>query len=383
MSLVYLTNQRYVGLNVNGYPSFADAWLKIKNFMKNTANWLIVQSAAQTFSSTTDIILDSTTNPGGMSSPVVWWVMRDPAGVREFLFYRSAAVTDVNNHLSYANMAIAYSAKDRFSTIFGLGGNTVSATNPPIANDMVWLHTSDNWVGSGGGTLAVPGLMNDSVNWGGAIGFSDNWNVHMFADTSAQYPFYFWFTRINDTTGFFCMDTLQDTHSLDQDNVLFYSFPQVGGIKNDINFASCQYPLRSWFRKPANFTNRADFAEKISNNEARFLRTNLVKYTYNNNLYRNSNAQYSTAAPAGLPTCFYDGKDELFPATYIRASKNGNIDNILSIPPSFKGTSTFIKLISTARNQFDTFNVAGERDKIAIGSSPILAFPWDGSIINV
>lgn len=377
MALVFSTNNRYVGLSGNPNPSFSSAWFLLKEFMKTSVGWTVVQSAAQTLSTNSDIITDAYAGAGGMSSDTVWWVMRDPDGKKELLFYRPNAINPAD-YATAANMAIAYSANDRFSTTLGLGGAAVSATNPPIANDMIWLHQPDNYTGNAPGTLDAPGLMTTNVNWGNGINYSTTWNFHVCASTTAPYPFYFWFTTQNNTAGFFCMDSLVDTHPLDTDDVLFYHFPNSGGIFN-LNYSL----LRTWYKKPVNFTDRADFAAKITNNEARFLATSALYYTYDINNYGGGTHSVSVAIPRGLPTNLYNTQDDLFPIRYARNTQANYYNDILSLPPSYKGTSSFLRYLASPRNQFDTLDVSSARDWVAVGSTPLIAMPWDGSLVNL
>jgi hypothetical protein len=369
MTLVFSTNNRYVGLDGFPSPNFSRAWFSLKEFMVNSAGWSVTQSGAQNYSNSGDIIVDHSDGYGGMSSPTVWWVLRDPGGKRELLFYRPNAINS-SNFATASYMAIAYSAGSKFSTTLGLGGNPVSATNPPIANDMVWLHQPDNFAGNSPGTLAVPGNMTDDVNWGGDINYATSWNFHMCADLDSPYSFYFWFTRQSETTGFFCMDGLTNVHPLDTDNVLFYHFPQMGGMVNLLGSAQ----LKSWYKKPSTFVNRADFANKITNNEAGFLLTQVLSYNYEQN---------QVAIPRGMPASLYTAKELLFPVMYLRNTSAPYPNPILELPASYKGISSFVQMLASAREQFDTVSVMTVRDKIAVGINPIIVVPWDGSIINI
>jgi hypothetical protein len=377
MALVFSTNNRYVGLSGNPAPNFSNAWFLLKEFMVNSAGWSIVQSAAQTLSTTSDIITDAYSGPGGMSSPTVWWVMRDPGSKRELLFYRPNAINPAD-YTTASYMAIAYSANDRFSTTLGLAGNPVSATNPPIASDMIWLHQPDTFTGNSPGTLAAPGAMTDNVNWGNNINYSTTWNFHVCASTTAPYPFYFWFTTQDNTASFFCMDSLADTHPLDTDDVLFYHFPVFGGI-NNLNYSM----LRTWYKKPIHFSDRTDFANKINNKEARFLATAALYYTYDISNYGGNQFAVSVAIPRGLPTSLYSTKDDLFPIRYARNTQASYYNDILSLPPSYKGTSSFLRYLASPRNQFDTLDVSGTRDWVAVGANPIIAIPWNGALFNL
>jgi hypothetical protein len=96
------------------------------------------------------------------------------------------------------------------------------------------------------------------------------------------------------------------------------------------------------------------------------------------NFYSNT-----TAVPRGLPTNIYDGKDELYPVYYCRNTTIPYYNENLSLPPSMKGSSVLMRAIASARNQFDTFNVGGARTKIASGTNPVIALPWNGDLINL
>jgi hypothetical protein len=241
---------------------------------------------------------------------------------------------------------------------------------------MVWLHQTDKWVGTSAWqtpSLAVPGLMTDDVNWGGDINYSTAWNIHFCAETTeAPYPFYFWINRQSETTGFFCMDSLQDFHSLDTDGVIFYSYPNLGG-PHDINTTTNNTHIKGWYLKPNHFVDRTDFASRITNNESRFLPTLILYYNYGNNV----------AIPSGMPTNIYDSRDELYPIMYCRQTNVAYYNETLSLPPSIKGASSFMMMTASNRNQFDTFNVSNIRDWITCGSDGEIVIPWNGDIINL
>jgi hypothetical protein len=394
MALVFSTNNRYIGLDGFPSPNFSKAWFLLKEFMVNSAGWTIVQSgtydtntSSGPHSNSGDVITDATDGYGGLSSSVVWWVMRDPGGKREFLFYRPTAISNTEyapGYLTASYMSIAYSANDRFSTTLGLGGNPVSADNPPIANDMIWLGSTDRDTGTGiGASIATPGEHNTPDIWGGDVNYSNTWNLHICASTTAPYPFYFWFTKQTETLSFFCMDALVDTYTEDTDPVLFYYFPIVGG-PHSLNNSS----LSTWYKKPASFASRSDFSVAVTNNTARFLPTSAMWFLYDIGTGLSSGRH--VAIPGGIPTNIYDGHDELFPVSYCRHSSTpyqigptSPINSILSLPPAYKGSSSFLRMLGSNREQFDVFDVSTVRDHICVGTPAYIAIPWDGSIVNI
>lgn len=172
MAKVFSSNNRFSGRGSLPEPNGSRMWLMFKDFLTSRPGgafdgqngnptggaWTVVQSAAGTVSSVGDIITSADNANGGMSSNVVWWVMRDPDGVREFLFFRNLTINPADtNGSSY--MTVAYSAAEHFSTTEGHNGTVVSAINPPIAPDMIWLNQPDTSVGT-----ALPGLTSDVIN---------------------------------------------------------------------------------------------------------------------------------------------------------------------------------------------------------------------------
>jgi hypothetical protein len=105
MSKTFSVNNRYLGLGGIDAPNFCDAWYKVKQTLVN-ANWTVSQSGCATLDgndiNTTagaGVITNQSKDSGDiltldkMKSSKVWWIVRDPAGKREILFFRPQPIT--------------------------------------------------------------------------------------------------------------------------------------------------------------------------------------------------------------------------------------------------------------------------------------------------
>jgi len=522
--LRYSSNNRYIGLGRMPTPRFSQAWFDFKAFMTSASpvgpGWTVSQSgySNSAFGSAFgagDLLVNPDYSAGGMASDVVWFVLRDPLGVRELLFYRHLPIDTSSNtgsgsktsYRSASQMAIAYSAQSKFSTTLGQGynlvtypstnitsvnsiagtavlniagvgpenvGNTVTivggsasaknngtyyitavtsstitianalasidttgnisvdirklvpvtASNPPMAIDMVWLHRDDLF-DSNKFYVNTLGPTDDVITWAGstdtgdALNDYDIWNMHIGADDAAPYPFYFWFTGRKETLGFFAMDATLETNAGDPENVVFWFCPVTGGIGgyptlnyDVINgasmtanqwsphyieyFTNLQKPrLRAWINKPSMFSNRNDFINKMAQNTCRFLPvtvpmlTTLISDDQPSGLGADEN--FYSFAPQGNSTSLYSSQDQLFPVLYFKytavQSKN-EIDsgpigsNGLALPNTYKGKSVLLKMNSVIRKQFDTITISTPKDGIICGSCAEFVLPWSSVSIN-
>jgi hypothetical protein len=369
MAFNFSVNNRYVGLGGFPYPKFADAWFKFKQFMTTArgsggGGWIVLQSGCGSVLSTTgDIITGTDNGPNGMANDSVWWVMTDPDETRQLLFSRMTPITSTPSTDPYqqaGHLSIKYSAKDGFKTATG-------AQTLPTAVDEITLC--------------------GEINWGQGLDYSKSWNIHFCADTVAPYFFYFMITSQSNILGFFCMDKVIDAHPLDLDPVVFYTVNTID-LNYDINSLN---NMASWYNKPATFGTDENFTYLIGTNQAAFLPSAILYYT-TDVIWNGLNVDAITV-PNNMPTSIYDGEDDLFPVMYCRVDNvgyvysNGSgpiINTNAVLPYSYKGSSDYIKLLGTSREQFDLFNTTNQKDMIAIGSPARLAIPWKPNmIINI
>jgi hypothetical protein len=466
MAFVFSTNNRYFGLGNLPTPTFSQAWLHLKDFLKTPVlsggpEWKVVQSGATNFTYDPswnkvvtdsafkqddlgvdgDVFIDATgtvsssSNTAGMSAGTVWFVLQDPVGKRELLFYRNIAVDDqyyaANGGIRFYGaellrcasfMSIAYSPSAGFSETVGHDGLAVSAANPPVAEDMVWLNHLDNNPDDCDfitGEVKLPSstpLKDTTSLWCGAteddttstitpdvdgISSKDFWNLHICAAAPdgyrTEFPFYFCFTGEKTSYGFFALDTLKDEsiNSNDTDAAVIWYKPTLGGpnCKRSTNHVfglnqSGLY-LRSWAKKPASFSSRTDFATKIATNECRFVPTLVASLFCYAGVSNNAetNARMFSSVPAGYTPSIYDSKDHIFPVHYFKYANQhtGNIDSeqtVWNTPNFYKGVSELFKLESTNRFEFDTLHIDAVRDHIVLGCEREVVLPWDGSIVN-
>ncbi len=296
----------------------------------------------------------------------------------------------------------------------------VSGFNPPIANDLIWLHRTDlhdvnYYVNALGGT--------DINNWSGstltgdALNDYDIWNMHACAESgNAPYPFYFWITNKRDTIGFFSMDGLLDGNPNDPENVCFWFCPVTGGIGgspttgynvlNGVAPTANQWSphfmdittqmkprLRAWISKPNTFADRNAFTSAVRQNKCRFINvvipmlTTFITEDSPNNLPAHEN--FYTFVPKGNSTSLYSSQDQLFPVMYFKYAAlqttpeaTGSNSEQLAVPNMYKGRSVLYKMNSVIRNQFDTLTVTSTKDGIMSGSSSEIVLPWAGVSIN-
>jgi len=300
----------------------------------------------------------------------------------------------------------------------------VSGSNPPMANDMIWLHRDDLADSQTFYTNKLDPVL-DIVNWSGAVSTGDAlndydiWHLHICAEKdTAPYPFYFWFTNKRNTLGFFCMDAMLEANSSDTDPVTFWFCPITGGIGgySDYNFATYAQPtgeqwsphyiqtddtlqrprLRGWINKPSAFSSRNDYLTKIGTNACRFLPITvpmLSTFITLDGGGLNGNEYFYPFAPLGNSTSLYSAQDQLFPVMYFKyvalqtyqeynnptIAQNGNL---YSMPNVYKGRSTLMKMNSVLRNQFDTLTITTSRDSVICGSSREMVLPWNGTAIS-
>lgn len=412
MSLVFSTNNRYYGIGNTTAPTFAKMWMDLKAFL-SANSWVVTQSGfwhetSGNSSSTADIITAQDTTldfggagNGGMACDFVWFVVKDPSSRRQLLFCRPNAI-DSADAASAGNMLIAYSARSGFSTTLGHDGNAVAGNNPPIAFDMIWLHRQDTADLDLSGVVALPTNPNapGCVTWAGettqrAVD-STIWNMHACVETSSNpASFYFWITDGNTTLGFFCLDGLQDSGA-DTDPAVVWFVPHNGGIsQHPANVNDTGLTVRGWINKPATFSSRIDFVNKINQNQTRFL--SIVVPKLSSYIYQTGNPMpLFPMVPLGLQTTLHDAKDIGFPVSYFKYTPlytlkdvphvNSTTNPLLSMPNTYKGASIIMKLETVKRFQFDTLSSGtvspNVRDRIVTGSGVYFTLPWSGQLFN-
>jgi hypothetical protein len=451
MAIVFSTNNRYQGLGSLSKPTFCQAWFDLKEFLKSAPGvnpgdggpgWKVVQSgiansvAGDSFKQDAtgvdgDCITSADNALGGMAGDSAWFVIEDPAGKRQLLFYRNVALNmsgvpgcNASTQLrTAAGLVIAYSALGKFSLTRGHGGAAVSASNPPIAEDMIWLHQQDSQKVT---DPLDPLIYLDSVDlpnyqktsfWCGAAdtaGFngessypsadyaiknSDMWNLHICVEQAdltvppvqTDYGMYFWISGKETTYGFFALDTIKaNKNADDNDGAVIWYVPEYGGVggRNSRTDATKKWSMnqqlntgvriRSWSKLPAApFVDRKDFYTQIASGVCRFMPTTVVFYS----------GVFETPLNMmpGLSTTLNTAKDFLAPIQYFKVGYPENDDGsaVYGIPNSYKGISKLFKLECVyGRKEFDTPWVAGTRDMAITGNERLLTIPWSGSLIN-
>jgi hypothetical protein len=228
-----------------------------------------------------------------------------------------------------------------------------------------------------------------------------------------------------DGLGFLCMDSLINTNPLDTDPVVIWAdtdtgapcrsvgdYPQSSMSCNEgilrVNTNKC-LNIRSWYKKPSSFSSNTDFLKKMNSYACAFLPTQVLQYTVAENwapggTYYPSSDKYPnvTVIPGNLGESIYSNKELVFPLMYGRGSTaypqvgqykyvgSPNAGSILKIkevfklPPAFKGTSNFIYLSGSTKNEFATLDYNGEfANYIYAGRYAMIVLPWDGSIPSV
>lgn len=414
-ALKFSVNNRYIGPGSLASPTGAQMWFDFKEFMCRLPTdpdpllqgpgWTVVMSAAGTaLSLTGDCITSADAVNGGMGASNAWFVLEDPSGGQQFLFFKPHAPTSTNDLYKASEMLICYSAAEKFDNA-GAHGGPISADRPPVAADSVWLHLGDTAVGTGPRSDGVPvdmanmGYITDSAPWWQGISTDDAWEMDVQADADAPYGIVLTTRSISNTMGFFCHDPVVDAHAADRCKYVQWFFtgpnsPSDGGgglnlMNPDSNNNGVVASIRCWNKKPTAFKpsggtvqdGRTAMAAAFAASTTRYLPIS-VPY-----LWMRSDQYGAPVIPRGLPPSIIDGQDELFPLTYVRHQPylNGLQPNQivhLQMPPAYKGTSSMLRLVATPRYNFDMFNVNNvERSHIVWGNPGIVASKWSGDTL--
>lgn len=154
------------------------------------AGWTIKSSGTGTggtYSASSDLIVNQSATAGGMGNARAWYVIEDPAGLRQFCMQNITSATN--------QPRIKFSKGTKF-----IGGSPNANTVPSAADEVVWY---------GGGTDASPSA---GGFWPNST--SGNYRVHMVTYSTpvgGVYPIYCYFT-VNGTgaqsQGMLVMDPL-------------------------------------------------------------------------------------------------------------------------------------------------------------------------------
>ncbi len=403
-------HKRYVGLlDSYGRFNFCNALFQFKEFMKTTG-WTVTKSgfsgSTSMMSSSSDVI----TSDILMNSEIVWFVLHSPLG-KELLFYRSSLF---NSKANSTGLYIAYSADSLFSATLGINNSAVSASNPPMANDAVWITSySDIWGDLASDMLqfsAPPNIAPLPISellYGDGISDSMVWYFHVIADTVSPFGFYFFISKYDiatsqiSTSGLFCMDRVsQQTGDLDP--YVFWNFP--GGISGDEKqIFKHSKRIKAWYGKKV-FTTRQKYMMSVTSNQSRFLPTAPLTFTSSvandnfnlnypvssgvvSNLANQDQVHDLTVPAFGNIPVSASGTVYLLPVSYCKGNiyetTQLSLDSYTNMPVIYKGMSSTVKIPSKYFNELSTLNYTTANQYILIGSDARLAFKWDGTIIRI
>ncbi len=210
-----------------------------------------------------------------------------------------------NSAQSNSNLCIAYSANAGFDLAHGFYGAAVSATNPPTAADMVWLHKKDTHTGygykadvngdyfpnniRGGVSLLNPGFPDtffdqddfdiyQPTNYMQNINSYDVWNYHMAVNTVAPYEFYLMLTCRNQIFGLIAMDSVYNKNVDNADDVVLLNICNSPGMRFGASHHS-KY-IKSWYGDNSTIVSRPDFVSAMTSSSARFLETGVLYQSF-------------------------------------------------------------------------------------------------------
>jgi len=315
----------------NGAPgSGPQAYYQLKELLK-LAGWTVVASSdGTTYNASGDESTSGSAGAGGLNNSLAWFRIREPGtNLREFTFQKDSSQT--------YNWRIKYSGGPGT----GFTGGSPSATQTPSATDEIILQ--------GSGTDAAPGFQQQ-------FDTPDNgWKFNACASNTAPYTFYMW-THLNGNTyvrTFFMLDVMQDGTFLagDSDPAVVYLSNFSSGILNSDLLGYYAYSPNGWILKGLG---GAGWVPIIP----------CQQYTDSYVFFPNK---------SGLNP--YTSKDMFFPISYGR-------DSVQTAPVGFKGVSSLMRWMGSARSSFDTFNVNTTKDWLAVSgsaSSCYIVLPWNGS----
>lgn len=392
----------FTGLNDSSGYTFCSALYQFKEFMKSHG-WTVSKSGysdtTSNFSLSTDVI-DSIEK---MSYNTIWFVLQDPSGVKELLFYRNNFYGNIsvggNQYSKTTGLLIAYSSYSKFGSA-GCNNNQTSASNPPMAADAVWISDYPDKYGTVPNNMLIfptPASFDiDKVLFGKKITSNTPWTFHLIIDTEVPYSFYFFIKTIDpisswqDNTGFFCMDCV-NTFSQDQDPVVFWCKPLGIQEQTKVLF-SHTHSIRAWYKK-TNYSNRQDYVNNIIDNSERFLPTAPLVLANNTNYL---GGQTLIAFPNGFENIPQSGTINISPVLPIFYAR-GNVNltqldipaidiknyNILDMPAAYKGSSSLLLLSCNKLYQFMTAgtSVISLHTYLSIGSQENILLYWDNTEI--
>jgi hypothetical protein len=138
----FSVNRAYTGWGTSSAPVGDQFWFDWKAFMKGSggaSDWTVIASGdgLAAFSTTTDVITQAAISANGMANPKSWFILREPDNGsgkprREILVFRPNYISVV----AKSDWRSAWYSLQGFNMSSGWAGNAISATNPPIANDI-------------------------------------------------------------------------------------------------------------------------------------------------------------------------------------------------------------------------------------------------------
>lgn len=312
----------------------AAAMFDFKEQLK-VAGWTVTRSSdGTTYNAAGDQITLATSGAGGMANNSAWFVIQSPVGAGGQQFAIQRGTTNLVWKIKRSRTA-------------GFTGGSPSATQMPSATDEFTI--------LGGGTDASPTFTGMFSVDGGIY----RWNVG--ADNAS--PYGFWAASFPNgggatpvtVTSMIC-DPLTSNEVTDADpNWLVFSttltaaltFQQLGSESG----SSITYRNTSQIISAAPGSSYAEFTG--------------LNYCY----YAGQSLIVIPFAEATNPIT---GNDEAFPIIVARRAAVAT--------PGYKGITTLLRWIGTARSTGDTLTISTTRDRIIINH---VSLPWDGSVPTV
>ena len=313
------------------YATTAAAFYAFKALAKAQGFTVPSSSDGTTYNAAGDQITHGGAGAGGMANSLAWFRLRDPAGVREWLFQRGST----SNH----HWWIRYSALARFV------GGAPSATVGPTATD------SQNHVGT-----ATAGT--DCFLGGGGEG---TLRFQMMVDSTAPYTWYMYAysTGGSGTRGWIFCDALQagSYDAADTDPVVLGFFTQAAEIFTNATSITTIMQSSATPGTPGLFA---------------WIKFGLAGAGYVgmavSPIYEGSTNFY---APGGAAQNPYSAKDEVFAPMVSRSA-------VRTAPTGLKGVLQNMRMVGPQHaSSGDVINVAGVKDFIVVDKS--FAQPWDGT----
>lgn len=384
--------------NVNVTPSDgADAMFRWKEWMTTNSagggpGWLLVASSDgygvnnATSGTTTNVTSFYTTNPSSRVNSVdvlkgfkSWFILRMPGG-NATDGYKEICVqslawqigTDPSTISNWGQFRIKFSPSG-FDLAnckqFEVPPAKTAASRTP-ANSSA-SHGKKDEIIWGSGTDASPGAID-------LFGPKQSFKMHMMANDSDGYGFYFFTTHIATTRvrSFVMLDPLLTGSYPSEDKQPYvwfgrgYSSPAALTLA-DMNGSGLQNSPGLYYQGAFfNYGNQYETFAGVG-----VATPSLKEYSMG----------YLTSLAGKLPSNPHTGKDDLFPAMWVKPGPDlwgnnlpGNAgyyyaDGWPNLGFGYKGISSLLKIVSTNRSTLDTLSVAASGDRIVIND---MCIPW-------